>query len=209
MSSKKVFYIMVAVLVLISLGSVATLVFGESTLREQGAKLVDLKLESQLLDEQQNAIKKANQDIEKYSNLEQIAKSIVPQDKDQAKAVREIVAIAAKAGMSIQNISFDNSNLGVAGTTPTAAQTAPLQISQAKPVAGLPGVYAVGMTIEPVGGSTASYYNFLSLLEGLENNRRTAQVTTVSVQPRTSRGTVIGYDYKLTLNIYIKPGATQ
>jgi hypothetical protein len=207
MTSKRVYFLMVGLLVLLFAAGGATVVYGQKTLKKQGDKLVELKLENHLLDEQQTAIKKANQDIEKYSDLEQTAKSIVPQDKDQAKVVRGIVAIAAKSKMAILSVSFPNSNLGSKGTatTPLAAQSAQLQISQAKPVTGLNGVYAVDMTIIPVG----SYSSFISFLQGLENNRRTAQVNSVSIKPRANGSSISGYDFSLSLSIFIKPGATQ
>ena len=51
-----------------------------------------------------------------YSPLEKIAKIVVPQDKDQAKAVLEIVKIAGESGIKPTAINFPVSTLGNAAT---------------------------------------------------------------------------------------------
>lgn len=211
MTSKRVFYIMVAVMILVIGGGVAAIAVGNVMLKKQSAHLVDLKLQARLLDEQQSAVKKASESIKKYADLESIAKSIVPQDKDQARAVRELVQIANDAGISVSTITFQTSTLGgtvATGTTGTTTQTTPssnLNLTQAKPVDGLPGVYAVEMDVQ-LTGDGKSYNKFIKFLEGLENNRRTAQVTTIHVTPQTDSTTITAYDYQIAVNMYIKPG---
>ncbi len=214
MTAKRVFFAMLGLIVLVSAGGIAVLVLGNSALQKHSAQLVDLKLQDRLYEEQQTALKKANADITKYAELERIAKTIVPQDKDQAAAVREMIDIASKAGLSISQISFNTSNLGSqtkssgsssgsgasASTNASSNTTSPL--SQAKPVDGLPGVYALEISIVP---SSASYYQFLSFLTGLESNRRTAQVSSIEITPTVVGKRIASYNYKLTVNIFIKP----
>src|SRR5579871_1342468 len=110
MSSRLSYYIMVGLLVLVSAGIIAGTVFGDYMLQQQTNKLVALKLDSKILDEQQSALIQANKDIAKYSSLETIANTIVPQDKDQAQVVREIVGYANDLNIPIQNISFPTSS---------------------------------------------------------------------------------------------------
>jgi hypothetical protein len=118
-TSKKVYFGMIGLLAFLSVMLGGILYAGNNMLVKEADELVELKLESQLLEEQQLALIQANRDIEEYSELESIAKAIVPQDKDQARTVREIVKIATEAGVSFSNISFPTSNLGEALAQPS------------------------------------------------------------------------------------------
>lgn len=217
MTSKKTFFVMIGVIVLLAMTSVGVLVAGTVILRRQSERLVELKLERILLDEQQAALVQANKDIEKYAELEQISKSVVPQDKDQAKAVREIIDIADQVGIRIRSISFPSSNLGAAPTTTpsqsdtgddsqSASKPATPSVSQASPVDGVAGVYSLEMNIVPDTTSLpVTYYQFLDFLERLENNRRTAQVTRIKIDPVSSDQENPYITFTLTINIFIKP----
>ena len=124
MTSRRVFFVMLGVLGLSFVLLIGGVVAGDVLLKKQSTKLLSLKEDNQVLDEQQKAVLQAKKDIEKYADLEKIAKAIVPQDKDQAKSVREIVSLAEANGVKVVNISFPNSTLGtaVAPTTKSAYQ---------------------------------------------------------------------------------------
>lgn len=212
MNSKRVFYIMIGVCILCALAVAGVVVMGNSLLKEQAQKLVELKLEDKLLDEQQAALSQANKDIQEYEELEQIAKTVVPQDKDQAKAVREIVSLAKESGISISTVSFPSSNLGtspvqVKASDENAQKATPVisPVTQAKPVEGVPGVYSLEMIITPNAEDNTTYYQLLRFLDKLESNRRTAQVTSVKVTPVTSDAVSPYITFTLTLNIFLKP----
>ena len=144
--------------------------------------------------------------IEKYKELNSIAKSIVPQDKDQAKTVREINKLAAESSIALKAITFQTSNLGQAQSTTNAggsgAKPATPSISQVKPVDGIPGVYSQEITITPDDKSPVPYRKFLTFLEKLESNRRTAHVQKITINPGDDGSTLI---FVLTLNAYVKP----
>jgi len=59
MNSKKVFYVMIAVIVLLSGSIVGAVVMGDQYLKKQSDKLVNLKLETAVIDTQQTALVKA------------------------------------------------------------------------------------------------------------------------------------------------------
>lgn len=206
MSPKRMFFVMLGLLVLIAGLGVATLVVGNNMLQKKSQKLVSLKLENKVLEEQQVALKKAKADVAKNAELEKIAKAVVPQDKDQGRAVREIVQIAQDAGIKLKSITFPSSNLGTAvvvtpsggSTTPSAPVSSP--VSQAKPVEGISGVLGLEMSIAPDDTSPVSYKQFLDFLTRLENNRRTAQVTQIKIDPKGNN-----IMFALTINIFIKP----
>lgn len=214
MNSKRIFFGMIGLVVLLSLGLLATVFIGNSMLQDRSKKLTDLKLENRLLDEQQIALVQANKDIDQYAELEKIAKAVVPQDKDQAKAVREIVLIADQAGVKLSAISFPASTLGQ--PTPKAAApssgdseapktTAPATppVTQVKPVDGIPGVFVSEINIQSDTANPVSYNKLINFLSRLEQNRRTAQVSSVTVQPNPLDRNKLTFN--LVVNIYIKP----
>jgi hypothetical protein len=213
LDSKKYFYIMSALVFLLLCAIIAGTVVGNMLLKKQSEKLTALKVENKAIDMQQSALAQARRDIERYNELDSIAKSIVPQDKDQAKTIREIVKIAAENRIPIKSIEFDNSTLGDsaaakaaagAAAAPAAGGAKPAQApaSQLKAVEGIPGVYT--LEIRVVSGGEVNYQNFLKFLEGLEKNRRTAHVTLISVIPNPADGSRLS-SFRLTLNAYVKP----
>lgn len=223
MSSKKIFFVMIGVVVLLAGAGIATLIFGNKILNNESVRLVELKLEDQLLNSQQTALVTANKDIATFADLEAIAKSIVPQDKDQARAVREIVSIADSSGIKLKTISFPSSTLGQApvkpatpaptvddgskkpavATLPTPTPPAAPSITQVKPVDGIPGVYTMEITIQSDDTSPITYETFINFLSRLEKNRRTAQVSTISLQPKPPQNTL--FTFSLVVNLYIRP----
>lgn len=213
MNTKRFYYIMVALVVLLCIALIGVTVGANIVFKKQSEKLVGIKAKGQVAEQQKVSLSQAKKDIEKYSDLDKIAKSVVPQDKDQAKTVREINQIAAEEGISIQQITFESSSLGQApakqsttsddsgeSSTQKKTQQAP-SISQVKPVEGINGVYSLGIVIDS-GDNPVSYYKFLKFLEGLESNRRTAHVSEITVSPSEGGS---GVTFTLKLNAYLKP----
>lgn len=204
---------MIGLVVILCISAVAAIVLGNSMLKSKSDKLVDLKLENRVLEEQQTALVRANKDIESYSELENITKSIVPQDKDQAKTVREIVKIAEESGIGIANLSFPSSNLGTStpkpktesteGTDSTSTAPAAPPITQVKAVEGIPGVYRMEITLQSDTTRPISYVNLINFLSKLEQNRRTAQVAQINITPKPS--SVGELTFTLVINVFIKP----
>lgn len=213
MTSKRVFFILIGLMAALAFAFVGVMVFGNKILQERSKKLVELKLENAMLEQQQVALVQANKDIERYAELEKIAKAVVPQDKDQAKAVREIIQLAEKHGIAIRSITFPASTLGqkaapapkAEGEDNAAQKPAAPPITQAKPVEGITGVYALEMNIIPDDSRPITYYQFLDFLSSLENNRRTAQVTQIRIDPKSRSRTNPLISFSLTINIFIKP----
>lgn len=199
MTSKRLYYAMLASTILLAIGIIASTVIATDLLRHQSNKLVERKLESRSLDEQQNALASATRSVQKYSDLNEIARAVVPQDKDQAKTVRELVKIAGDAGIKLGTISFPASTLGQ--TSGTGAKTS--AVTQVKPVKGIPGLSVMEINIQQDGNSPTTYPKFIDFLARLENNRRTSQVTSVTVQPMPQNRNML--TFSLVLNSYIKP----
>lgn len=212
MNSKKVFYVMTGLVSLASMAVIAGVVLGSSQLKQTAEQLMEHKLEARLLDEQQIGLIKAKKDIEANQELEQIAKTVVPQEKDQARTVREIINLADASGVKISSVTFPSSNLGQSSplatpSTPTDGSTpstpAAPSITQAKPVPGIPGVLQLEISVRSDPGRPVSYERFIEFLERLEQNRRTAHVTSINVKPDTKINDAVTFD--LVINVFIKP----
>jgi hypothetical protein len=209
MNSKKVYYLSVGSLVLLCISILLSTYYSVNLLQKESMKLVEVKLQNRIQDEQQVALKQATNNIKEFSELDRIARSIVPQDKDQAKAVREIVEIAKASNISLSTISFPASTLGQGkaktNTTDSSTKTKTKQPSetQVKPVAGLKGVYNMEITIVQATDKPTDYVGLIKFLERLENNRRTAHVSDVTVIPDTKNRSKL--TMSMILNVYIKP----
>ncbi len=208
MNAKHVFWAMIASVCLLFVGVFFSLNVANKNLSDSSKKLLELKLNNRVLDEQKTLLSQATQDIDKYTNLEGIARSIVPQDKDQAKAVREIVKIAGEAQVKLGSISFPASTLGQAvpkivtpGVDTPKIVTPPL--TQVKAVENIPGVYVMEVSIQQDSSQPVTYDKMINFLSRLEKNRRTAHVVSVTVQPDPQNRSLLTFD--LVVNIYIKP----
>lgn len=200
MNSKKLYYCLIAVVVLLATG----LIFGaneaNSMLENKSAVLGKLKSQNQSTDNQVSQLSVEKKDISTYSNLNQIAESVVPQDKDQAETVREIVNLASQNGISqLSSISFPDSTLG--GTSGTSTSSSSL--TQVTPVKGIPDVYELPITVTQDSTAEVPYSSFLTFLTALEQNRRTALVNSVSVNPdQKNPGEV---SFTIVIDEFIKP----
>lgn len=187
---------------------------GISALAHKSQAMVDLKTQSQTLNNELLNLEQSKKDVEKYAYFKDVAKTVIPKDKDQAKAVLDIFQFAKDAGIQIQSITFPTSNLGARtsrSTTQdaTSSSASSAALSQAKPVSGIHGLYSLGLTITPQTSNTlpeslqVTYPKILKFLKSIENNRRTAQITEVVIQPPTSLNKSLSFT--LTVNIFIKP----
>lgn len=221
MNSKRLYFGLLAIIGLLFVGLIAGVYGTNSLLTSEANTLTGLKAKSQALTEQQEGLASAKKDIQKYAGLEAITKTVVPQDKNQAEAVRELVNIAAANNVSLGTITFPSSTLGTSaagtattGTAATSASTAAAAaaaasnsttntLSQLLPVVGIPGVYELTINVDSDSSNPVQYNSFINFLAALEQNRRTAQVTSISLTPTTENPNYL--TFTLSLNEYIKP----
>src|SRR3989344_736539 len=213
MTSKHTNLVATGILIVMGLLSVYSIIWANQTLGKKSAKLVNLRLENELAENQQTSLVQTNKNIDTYIELEKIAKAVVPQDKDQAQTVREIVKIASESGITLSSISFPASTLGQAAPKPTTeagdttgtsqTQTSTASVTQVKPVQGIAGVYVMEIIVQQEQAKPITYNQLIDFLKRLENNRRTAQVSGVTVQPNPSNRSKLSFT--LTVNAYIKP----
>jgi len=219
-TSKRLYYLLVGLVSLLLLGLVGGAYGTNQLLASRAVKVTGLKAKSLALSQEQLSLANAKKEVQSYSDLLKITQTIVPEDKDQAEAVREIVNIAAAnsiGGVNLQQITFPASTLGATGasTGSGAATTAPASSSPAKanssagklsqlvPVKNIPGVYDLLITIQSDPNKPIAYDSFVNFLGGLEHNRRTAQISAITLQPNVNNPNLLSFT--LTLNEYIKP----
>jgi hypothetical protein len=218
MNSKRFFFVMVAVFVFSIIGGGAMLYLSNNILQKRSLNVVDLKLQSSEVEAQLSAYQAAKKDVAKYSYLTDIINGALPQDKDQARTVREIFLLAQQAGITIKSVQFPTSNLGAVTALPAAAtgqSTSPATptpaaaptITQAKPVKGLQGVYSIQAIVTPFADDKTykiTYPQLISFLQKIESNRRAMQIANLQLNPlgQNSTDTI---SFTLTLNIFIKP----
>ena len=203
--SRLLHYLLYALIVLMVGASLAGTDGIVTLLQGQANSLLQLKAKNQALSSEQSSLIAAKKAVVQYTPLKNIAESIVPQNKNQAQAVREIVALAATSNITLTAITFPSSTLGnnSGAVVPTAAASSSTSLSQLVPVTGMPGVYSLAIQIQNDQNSAVSYTNFYNFLTNLEQNRLTSQVTGLSIEPLTNGSNNL--TFTLTINEYIRP----
>lgn len=201
MKAKQLYYLLVVACCVMTVTLFAVGYGANHLLSQQANKLSKLRGDTQAAEQQQTSLIKDKKDLVKYSELNTIAASVVPQDKDQAQAVQQIVNIASSNGIpNLSSITFPTSTLGTKTSGTTSSKSS---LTQLIPVAGISGVYNMQITITQVTSDSVPYDNFISFLTGLEQNRRTAEVTSITVQPDATHPNRVSFT--LVLNEFIKP----
>lgn len=209
MTSRRFYYILLAAVILLTVGLIGGAYGASNILTEQSKSLLSARSKSLALDQQQTQLSIAKASVKKYKEISDTARSIVPQDKDQAQAVREIVKIAADNGITLGAITFPTSTLG--GTTASGASSAAPgagnagagALSQLTPAKGLTGVYTLQINVQSGSTNPTDYNRFVNFIAALENNRRTALVSAITIQPDSKDPTKVGFT--LAIEEYIKP----
>lgn len=188
---------------------------GLGILSAKSQQLVNLKQQSKTVDAQSTSLATSKKQVEQYAYFNDIAKTVLPNDKDQAQAVLDIFNLADQSGIAIASITFPASSLGnkTADTSNNAATASSKNaISQAKAVEGIAGLYSLQLTITPQTGAgvpdakRVTYAKLLDFLSRVEHDRRTAQITQVNIQPQNSDSGLSQFvNFTMTINIFIKP----
>lgn len=197
LDAKRLYFVLCGFVVLALLVLAAGVYVANGLLQQKSRDVYSARLKTLSLEERQNKLRKAKADIEKYKELAEIAKGIVPQDKDQAQTVREISNLATASGVKLGSITFPTSSLGAKSTVKGTTD------SQLKPVESISGTYVLNITVQSDSKASASFDSFVSFLESLEQNRRTALVKGVTLTPDAKNPRNL--QFTLTLDEYIKP----
>jgi hypothetical protein len=215
MNSKQLSRLLTGLLAILILGIFGVAYVLNGLLEHQSNRLVDSKARLTALNQEQTQLKQLKKDITTYNDLYRIARVIVPQSKDQTEAVRQIVSLADTNKIYLASISFPPSNLGTttspgasvgASSSAPAAGNAGSALSQLIPVPKIGGVYDLQISVISASDiqHLATYPQLIGFLSGLEQNRLTAQVRSLSIVPSPQDTNLLSFT--LNLDIYIKPG---
>lgn len=208
MTAKRLYFILLASMGLLVVGAGAMVYFGYNFMSKSSDSLVNAKLENIAIEEQEINYAKARKDLEKYEDLGVLLRDVLPKEKDQALAVRELYNIGDETNISVDSIQFPASSLGqkpaatAGGTTPTTTTNS--TVTQAKAVEGLSGVLGIDveLTLKPKSGTSIPYDNMIQFLQKVELNRRSMQIKKITVTPDAKNG---GLTFNITLTIFVKP----
>lgn len=207
MNAKQLYYVLVGCVVTALLGIIGVGYAANKVLSSRAVSLSKVKAESQIQSDFQVALTHNKEALKKYAELNNISKTIVPKEKDQAQTVRDISDLAAQSGIpELTSITFPASTLGSGvATNPggTVSVASPANaLSQVTPVKGLTGVSLLPITVNLDASRAVPYSTFIAFLRRLENNRRTAQVTSVNITPTQNNPDVVSFT--IIVNKYIK-----
>jgi hypothetical protein len=211
MNSKKAFLGMIGVIALLVLLCGASTYFGYTLIVKEGDKLEAAKLDAEVADKKHQLLDQAIRDIEEYQELNNIAKTVVPQEKDQARTVLELVELAKESGISIVSVQFPASELGVVkkkgkSSGPATARGGATEadgLTQLTEVEGLKGVYEMSINVQADPEQQITYDQLIAYLRKLENNRRTAQVSNIVITPDEDNTNNVSFS--LTLKSFVRP----
>jgi hypothetical protein len=198
MTTKQFHYFLIGFLVVAAFSILVAANEANSLLITQSGDLIKAKAKVTALDKEQQQLVVDKQQINKYQSLNQIAKAVVPQDKNQAEAVREIVNLAAQSGIpQLSSITFPASTLG--GVSSGSSKG----ITQVTSVSGIPGVFDLPITVSQDATNPVNYSNFLNFLSSLEKNRRTAVMKSITVEPKPTNPSDVSFT--LVIEEFIRP----
>jgi len=219
-------------LFIVGLGlSVFMLRYATNWLTTSSQELMTLRTEVAQLDKKQTDLEKAKKALgDNATELETLSR-VLPEDKDQARVVQEIYAIANQANINIDSVSFPSSTLGApvaakaapaaetttgaSSSTPTpdsaAAKAAPVKtVSQATPVKEIPGVQSIALSLGTITSKDATikgvrYEEMMTLIKLIERNRRVMQIQSIGIGQSETAGGQPTYNLTLSVIIFIQP----
>lgn len=204
-TSKQFFLILLASIFLVAAATIAIVYLGSNVLKAKGDELAKLKVTQEVLSQRQTALQRAKKDIAKYEGLEKIARAIVPHEKHQGETIVEITEIAKRAKIPLPEITFDQSNLGESKkkSSSKSKSSNPSGTTQVIAIEDINGLYAMGLSIKSGESEPITYDQLLTFLRELSRNRRTAHITSISIQPDTEDRNLV--TFSANINVYIKP----
>ncbi len=204
MNAKKVYFSLIVIIVGLLLATVAVFYGANTLLKKSSNKLSQLKAENAVLEQNEKVYQKAKNDLIKYQDLQSAVNEALPKEKDQAKALKELIQIGSTTGVKIEKIEFTDSTLGdkaKPAATAGSATGASSAVTQAKPISGISGVQGIEMKVTIAGPNDKTpinYNSFINFLDLVSNNRRSMQISNLNIQPNLKKA-------DLTINIFVKP----
>lgn len=146
------------------------------------------KAELEITNAQISSYKITQSKVSSLSYVEELADTVLPAAKDESAIVAELSQFALRSRLSVAEISF---------AEPATTTKADPKAKSAAPK----GVNVVPISVKLKAG--AQYNNLLEFLKLVENNRRTMQVTNISITPDEENRAVLS-DISIAINLYTR-----
>lgn len=228
MTTKKV-NLYLSLIFVMALGlSIFILRYASNWLTQSSQELISLRSEVAELNSKQVDLDKAKKALSDNATELDTLSRVLPDDKDQARVIQEITALADQANITIDSVGFPSSTLGAtvapkpAVTTETTTSTQPAttsaepapapvkSVSQATPVKEIPGVQSIELSIGTISSKDTSikgvrYEEMMKLIKLIERNRRTLQIRSIGIGQNAVTSGEPTYNLSLSLVIFIQP----
>lgn len=219
MTPKRIYYLLLGVLVLLIIGVGASLYFTNQLMQNKASELRQADLDNQVADKKLKLLQNAKKELTDNANIQKAIDEALPKTKNQADVVAQLYSMAADSNIKISSITFPASTLGEkkaapssstdskpdtsTNNSPSSATTGTSGATQTKPVSGITGVSSVdvALTFAPTSGESISYSDMLKFLSLVEQNRRTMLINTLQISPDVKNG---GVNFSINLKLFVK-----
>ncbi|HPR09980.1 MAG TPA: hypothetical protein PLJ04_00185 [Candidatus Saccharibacteria bacterium] len=194
MNPKKMYYLLVAALVVTLLAIGGVLYLGRGVMLAASEKVIDAKLNIIKAEKTEETYLKNKQIYLANSATAEKLNYLVPTGKEQAAAVETIYSFANNANLTITSVVFPGSSLD-----PTVKQKTKVDISQATPVKDLKGVYEIPIEVSISGGgkNSISTNQILNLIESIEASPRNMRITAITYDSTSG-------EIRLNISLFVK-----
>lgn len=185
MTTKTMFYIMVAILVATILGSAFMYYKSNSVLAES---LKEIDTIEKKIQQQDAEILNIDYGFARYQRLEDelpSLESILPSGKDQSAVVAQLSSIANNNGISLGNVSFSASS-SVSSAKPRSNTSTSSSTSSGPDADSLttPGVVeGTSVLTMSISENGIQYSNFINFVKAIEQSQRPFNIVDLSVTP--------------------------
>lgn len=191
MTPKKLFYVML-VMLLVTLGlTTVGIYFVDSYLEGESTTIGVLKADDELLSIELINAQRTIDNLETYSYVDVEANKILPNTKNQSEAILLINTIGNEVGVNTDSFIF----LGTDGK--------PSEKSQTEPLAGTKGILVFPVQVK----FDATYSQTISWLKLAEKNQRKMQVSSITMGVREIDGEYSPADplsVTISINAYVE-----
>lgn len=220
MTAKKLHLYLMIVFFASVLGSIYLVRYAANWLTSSSTELSTLRQEVTVLEKNWTNLEKAKKLLADRKTEVETLSYVLPEEKDQARVVKEIYAIADQANVAIDSVGFPSSTLGSVTKKPApttnqdgASSEAPKNtaVSQATPLKNIPGVQEIELSIgsitskDPLVTRGIRYEEMDRLLRLIERNRRLMQIKSIGIGQVQNPGGLSTYELTLSIVIYIQP----
>ena len=183
-NARRIFYLLIAINIILVGAIAATFILANNIAGSKSKSIAYTKADIESNEQAISNLQTLERTVSQNKEIEEIAKKVLPQDKEQSAALAELDKFSKTSGVGIKQISFTPGK-GGGLVAPTS----------------LKGVSVISVNVHC---DAARYDQLLSLLKLIENNQRRMQVTSVALTPsEITQGKLDKID--LALEIYLKP----